>query len=751
MAMRLRYDGDVYVDGEHCGSLSSTFPLKSNCSYTGSTSLMATDVIHKADQIPYNDRSLTKPVVAPASPAVDLIRVSGQSVSDDEQTKLPVNLKLNGIVQLDEGPLDLSVSRRGAAERPRRCAADDKPEAISASSRLRSSKLQALTSASLARLVKRFGLTSSSASTSGTSSVVGSDSGGGRSIGRVSHDASSLESSARPRPETVAQLTSLLNPIPTPASLLTSPAATTFGPAPTSRWRRDSFWANGGWLAGATVASSSLIADRLGNRKRPQPAATSDSGSADGQTHAVDAQSIKRNRKLLSDHRKSSQRSSTRLRCDRTFSTSSQSDCSSRALKVRPPRGRETNGALYVDRAITTQLKDSTPTSPKLPRSGDNQDTMTLLSEPPNVEKKKRQDFDGAGVSAVTPIPVRSNLTCLRCGSCGAQFESLYCLTVHLEETGHKPASDVTVLPIPSPATSPSSTDRKPAVASSAATPPASAPQRLVRGQDVWLARGVEQTDRILRCIQCNAPARSLAELTLHMVHTKHYVNIVGPASSPTANVVSCDLRQRPAAVPLPTALRDKSTDTVALRAKNGMRTVSNREHGLTNAKIRCRDRYDNSSVTVAGDNQTISRQRSNFLQGCAVRENDTDKSANKDRNKNKNSAAEDKRLAVCNAAAESKDAVHDGKLRTTERAAAFSVRNLIASAVDGDSSRASPLSAAALQLPLATASSSQRSHRHDDRSMTSSVGPEVTSSSDERRSPVTVAESVSGRDVISA
>ena len=728
-------------------------PVKSTCFLTGSTSSVSTDVVHQLNdegRVTYVDRSLTEPVMAPTSPVVDLHRITG----DSELTKLPVNLKLNGVVQLDEGPLDLSVSRCDAVTRSRRSDADNKQT----SSRLRSLKSQSSTSGSLATLVKRFGIisTSTTTSTSGTSSVIGSG-GGGRSSSRISHDASPLESSTRPRSVTAPQSTSLFSPLLTPGSLLNSSEwpATTFGsPPPPSRWRRDSFWANGGWLAGATAASSSssLVAERFDNRKRPQSAATSDSGGVERRPHVVDAQSIKLNRKLVSDHRKSSQRSSTRPPCDRNSSSSGH--YSSRASKMPAARPREANRASCVDGVVTMQPKDSTATSPKLPRMDDSQDNtvMTLHSEAADTEKKKRQDADDGGdVSAATPLAVRSNLTSLRCGSCSAQFESLYCLTVHLEETGHKPASDVAVLPIPSPATSPSSTDRKPTVASptgNATTPPASAPQRLVRGQDVWLARGVEQTDRILRCIQCNAPARSLAELTLHMVHTKHYINIVGPTTSTNSNVTS-DTHQRAALHP-PTTPQDKSTDPVPLKGNNGLRTTSSRDHTLINKKTRCQDHNDNSCSNVTDTNQSTSPHRTIFLQGSATREHETNKNANIDSNKNVNSVQHG-RLGVGSATTESNDAVVDRKLRTTERGAAFSVRNLIASDIDDDATCSSPTSVNALQLPLTTPSPSLRSRRCDGgRSLTSSVAPEVTSSSDERRSPVTVAEPVSGHDVIS-
>jgi len=145
------------------------------------------DVIQlRAPDADYKDRPLTESLAVPPSSAADLLRRTGRATSGDELSTggrtLPVNLKPNGVVmQLDEGPLDLSTGGRATAARR---AADAEPEVmISDSSRLRSSNSQTMTSASLARLVKRFGAASTT-STSGTSSTV---------VGRAVHDASSLQ------------------------------------------------------------------------------------------------------------------------------------------------------------------------------------------------------------------------------------------------------------------------------------------------------------------------------------------------------------------------------------------------------------------------------------------------------------------------------------------------------------------------------------------------------------------------------
>jgi hypothetical protein len=52
-------------------------------------------------------------------------------------------------------------------------------------------------------------------------------------------------------------------------------------------------------------------------------------------------------------------------------------------------------------------------------------------------------------------------------------------------------------------------------------------PRKLLRGQDVWLGKGAEQTRQILKCMWCGQSFRSLAEMTSHMQQTQHYTNII--------------------------------------------------------------------------------------------------------------------------------------------------------------------------------------------------------------------------------
>ena len=52
-------------------------------------------------------------------------------------------------------------------------------------------------------------------------------------------------------------------------------------------------------------------------------------------------------------------------------------------------------------------------------------------------------------------------------------------------------------------------------------------PRKLVRGQDVWLGRGEQQTRDILKCMWCGESFRSLDIMTKHMQETKHYTKVI--------------------------------------------------------------------------------------------------------------------------------------------------------------------------------------------------------------------------------
>ncbi|VDD78014.1 unnamed protein product, partial [Mesocestoides corti] len=96
------------------------------------------------------------------------------------------------------------------------------------------------------------------------------------------------------------------------------------------------------------------------------------------------------------------------------------------------------------------------------------------------------------------PPPSRPRETAFLC-SCSQDFDSLYVFTLHMRDTGHKPRSSQPERDIP----------------------------KLVRGQDMWINSETEQTREILRCMRCNQSFRSLPELTMHMMKTSHYSEIV--------------------------------------------------------------------------------------------------------------------------------------------------------------------------------------------------------------------------------
>jgi len=684
--------------------------------------MSSSDVVRQNDDVVHNRRrSLTSPLVVPVPPssAVERSPTAG-GLTVDEISKLPVNWKLNGVVpQFDDAPLDLSISGG-------RAAADSRPEVISADSwRVRSGNsppAAALTSASLAKLVRRFGTTRGAASSalvdhresavsrsvaaspwnsllsptgapppteeSSVKAAVPTQCVGGAASGRGEHAASLSRSVAIASQSTSLQFTP-------PARALCSP------PPPPSRWRRDSFWASGGWLQPDATTPALL------GRKRPPVAPTNGDERRQG---------AKSSRKQFStsDHRKSShQRAATRLRCDeRSLKMPPRAQDSSMKMTVPPQCGEGSQG----------KKPSATPSSPKRPRTDSDGETG-------EDKTRQRQDADdpippAAAAAAAASVPAASRgackLTSPRCGSCGAQFDSLYRLTVHLEQSAHLPASDVATPATHAAEDSPSSSTPPPGPG----TAPA-APQRLVRGQDVWLARGVEQTDRILRCIQCNAPARSLAELTLHMVHTRHYINIVGP---PTANSSSSSsgaaVFHKAPVDRLKNGLISTRSPPV-INTNNDSRRHDNERSSSSSSTGALRTPESSVKMTVSAqcvddgpDDRTLSQRRSSaHVQGSVGRALDTDK--------HEAGLYSDGQDSICSRRLNDGQRLRRGS--SSARAAAFSVRNLIASETTHDEGSPSR-SPSPPRSPAASP-------------MTSSVGPEVTSSSDDRRRRALVAE----------
>ncbi|CAG9097207.1 unnamed protein product [Plutella xylostella] len=134
----------------------------------------------------------------------------------------------------------------------------------------------------------------------------------------------------------------------------------------------------------------------------------------------------------------------------------------------------------------------------------------------------------------------------LKCVWCKKSFNSLADLTVHMKEAKHcgvnvpvPPGSGAPLPPSLQPPSSSPSTPSHNSTSSSGSSKPSQSdlnmlikenmpiPRKLVRGQDVWLGKGAEQTRQILKCMWCAESFRSLAEMTSHMQRTQHYTNII--------------------------------------------------------------------------------------------------------------------------------------------------------------------------------------------------------------------------------
>ena len=122
-----------------------------------------------------------------------------------------------------------------------------------------------------------------------------------------------------------------------------------------------------------------------------------------------------------------------------------------------------------------------------------------------------------------------------KCFTCKNSYPSMIDLTKHMKDTGHYQTATSVAQPhhAPSPPMphrkSPPST-YKPAEKSTKRDilkEQVPVPRKLVRGQDVWLGKGEEQTRHILKCMQCSQSFRSLSDLTQHMTETQHFKKVM--------------------------------------------------------------------------------------------------------------------------------------------------------------------------------------------------------------------------------
>lgn len=191
------------------------------------------------------------------------------------------------------------------------------------------------------------------------------------------------------------------------------------------------------------------------------------------------------------------------------------------------------------------------PVPPQVPTSQPNSTSTTLPASNEGITKARhniwQSHWQNKGVAS----------SVFRCVWCKQSFSTLEALTAHMKDSkhcgvnvppfGNLPNTDRHHQPPPpqqqqSNAQHNSHNLRKqhnnsgansgPSAAAKAAfqyrgDPPTPLPRKLVRGQNVWLGKGVEQAMQILKCMRCGESFRSLGEMTKHMQETQHYTNIL--------------------------------------------------------------------------------------------------------------------------------------------------------------------------------------------------------------------------------
>ena len=155
----------------------------------------------------------------------------------------------------------------------------------------------------------------------------------------------------------------------------------------------------------------------------------------------------------------------------------------------------------------------SSPTSPLVPPP-----VPPLSNSTTKATHAASTSSTSSAITSVTSTSSKSDV--FRCVWCHEQFSTLSTLTAHLKVVKH--ANE------PGGEKGPTNTSGNNSVKSTSKSGGHSHPPRkLVRGQDVWLGKGEEQTRQILKCMWCGQSFRSLADLTTHMSETKHYTKVI--------------------------------------------------------------------------------------------------------------------------------------------------------------------------------------------------------------------------------
>ena len=144
----------------------------------------------------------------------------------------------------------------------------------------------------------------------------------------------------------------------------------------------------------------------------------------------------------------------------------------------------------YWSSSVSSVLQQKSPTASRTQFQSSTPVSSTISSKHNSVTETKIVPSNGAEKEDTHK---HTNLIC----GCKRQFETLKGLIIHMEKTGHIPTSG--------------------------RAPDAGEYPKLVRGQDMWLNQGSEQTRQILRCIKCAESFKTLPELTYHHFKTRHY------------------------------------------------------------------------------------------------------------------------------------------------------------------------------------------------------------------------------------
>ena len=209
----------------------------------------------------------------------------------------------------------------------------------------------------------------------------------------------------------------------------------------------------------------------------------------------------------------------------------------------------------FVSAASSFSSASSPPplmSSPSMSRSGESKNPLERMSEIAKTggAASSRPNLGGrhsAWQSQWINRGPETNKEVFKCVWCKESFTSLNALTVHMKETKHFGGSVPPTSPIAPQIRPPLSSPQKTSMSPPSSAPPQSMtptsqpnksnrdilkehlplPRKLVRGQDVWLGRGEQQTKDILKCMWCGESFRSLDLMTRHMQETKHYTKVI--------------------------------------------------------------------------------------------------------------------------------------------------------------------------------------------------------------------------------